>query len=195
MMGRCACRNILWMSLFTNSVTTRCASKKRRPKNKKKGKNEKRAREEQREWRSRRRRLPSSDKKMTSSRTKKRDSATEKKTTSTTTKYKVGEMKYVSNFKDIFASFLFSSSVLVESSHEVFKTFEKKNSRELKWWRTRPFYIGKVNEPKITHTQLSLYSDLKWIQSRLFLYYLNRQGPDEISVVDVYKYLTVVEDR
>ena len=124
-----------------------------------------------------------------------RESATEKKTTSTTTKYKVGEMKYVSNFKDIFASFLFSSSVLVESSHEVFKTFEKKNSRELKWWRTRPFYIGKVNEPKITHTQLSLYSDLKWIQSRLFLYYLNRQGPDEISVVDVYKYLTVVEDR
>ena len=63
---------------------------------------------------------------------KKRDSATEKKTTSSTTKYKVGEMKYVSNFKDIFASFLFSSSVLVESSHEVFKTFEKKNSRELK---------------------------------------------------------------
>ncbi len=61
---------------------------------------------------------------------KKRDSAAEKKTT---TKYTVGEMKYVSNFKNIFASFLFSLSVRVESSHdEVFKTFEKKNSRELK---------------------------------------------------------------
>ena len=30
MMEICAWRNILWMSLFTNSVTTRCASKKRR---------------------------------------------------------------------------------------------------------------------------------------------------------------------
>jgi hypothetical protein len=62
---------------------------------------------------------------MTSSHIQKRDSTAEKKTTSTTTKYTNDEMKYVNNFKDIFASFLIFLSVLIESSHEVEKEYER----------------------------------------------------------------------
>ena len=147
------------------------------------------AREDQREWWSRRRHLPSSDKKMTSSHTKKE-----------TAKQKRNKHHHQQNIRTTrWNTFVISRIFLplfiiilsVESRSETFNLKIKKS-----WNDKRPtLFIGKVNEPKITHTQLSLSSDLKWVVARLFLYYLNRHGPDEVSVVDVNKYLTVVEDR
>ena len=57
--------------------------------------------------------------------TKKRQHSRKENNIMKTTKYTNDEMKYVNNFKDIFASFLIFLSVLVESSQEVEKEYER----------------------------------------------------------------------
>ena len=122
----------------------------------KKKKNRKRAREEQREWRSRRRRLPSSDKKMTSSRTKKRDSAAEMKKQHQQQQNIPTTRWSTLVISRIFLPFFFFPCLF--SSSRVTKCSRLLGKRIRENWNDKgpALFIGKVREPKITHTHSCL---------------------------------------